>query len=1043
MRIPRWLKEPWHPVRRRLSRASVRIVALLLVGLLGPTTAQANEQAPNYGEALQKSIYFYEAQQSGVLPSWNRVPWRGNATELDGSDVGLDLSGGWYDAGDHVKFGLPMAASATLLAWGVIENPQAYQGSGQMVHIKNNLRFVADYFVAAHPQPNLFYGQVGNGHDDHGWWGPVEVLEDQNHEAANRPAHAISEQCPGSDLAGETAAALAAISMVFADDDPTYAATLLSHSEQLYAFADSFRGKYSDCITDAQSFYRSWSGYQDELVWSAAWLYRATRQQAYLDAAESHYQSMNKGHGWTHAWDDKSYGSFVLLAQLTGDSDYESKAQNWLDYWSTGYNGSRVNYTPGGLAQLDQWGANRYAANTAFIALVYADYLANSSPGNSRIQTYYDFAVGQMEYLLGDNPMGHPYQIGLSDVGPINPHHRTAHGSWSNSISSPTNNRHLLVGALVGGPGNGDSYIDDRSDYIANEVAVDYNAGFTSALARLYLDFGGAPIPEDQFPVAETPDDELLIEAKYNSVGADHVQISAFVHNRTAWPARVTDNLTLRYWVDLHSEISAGYSASDVTVTLPYEQGATVGSLTAWGDPADQLYYVDVSFAGTDIYPGNWSTSRKEVQLRFQLPSGANAWDNSADPSWDAYSSSHYIQTNKIALYEGTELVWGIEPSPGCGSETGINCLPVAQSLTVTTDFEVPVQVTLAGDDSDGHIIGYQISSPASKGTLDLSGSSLTYQPNSGFFGEDAFSYQAIDDQSALSEPATVSIKVNQPIIPAVTITAPANGSQHLVDSELMLTFDYVHAASLLLKLNGTPIESGLTGNSATIRVPADTGSFVIELITEDQAGQLLSGSDSITLEALPNQAPVAEFSVTTQGLQLSLDASASYDPDPQTLSYHWDFGDGETLSTSTATANHSYTSAGSYQVTLTLSDGQAIDTLSKTVSVEAPSAAAVCQYQITKEWSSGWNTDVSITNVSSETIQGWQLFWQYQDGSTLRKGWSATLGGIGTSAGSATPLSWNYNIAPGETKTFGFTSDKVSSGDPVTALTLSGDVCQ
>lgn len=40
------------------------------------------------------------------------------------------------------------------------------------------------------------------------------------------------------------------------------------------------------------------------------------------------------------------------------------------------------------------------------------------------------------------------------------------------------------MGALVGGPGgSNDKYSDVRSDFQANEVAVDYNAGFTGALA--------------------------------------------------------------------------------------------------------------------------------------------------------------------------------------------------------------------------------------------------------------------------------------------------------------------------------------------------------------------------------------------------------------------------------------------------------------------------------------------------------------------------------------------------------------------------------
>jgi hypothetical protein len=68
------------------------------------------------------------------------------------------LTGGWYDAGDHVKFGLPMAASTTVLAWGAIEYEDAYQKSGQYNYMLDNLRWVNDYFIKAHPSPKCLMG---------------------------------------------------------------------------------------------------------------------------------------------------------------------------------------------------------------------------------------------------------------------------------------------------------------------------------------------------------------------------------------------------------------------------------------------------------------------------------------------------------------------------------------------------------------------------------------------------------------------------------------------------------------------------------------------------------------------------------------------------------------------------------------------------------------------------------------------------------------------------------------------------------------------
>ena len=153
--------------RRLFTIIAIIGIPLLLVTFIAipvhfVQAAKAATPTYNYGEALQKSIYFYEEQSSGTKPAWNRVPWIGNSATTDGSDVGLDLSGGWYDAGDHVKFGLPMAYSATMLAWGVIANRSAYVSDGQLQYMLNNLHWVNDYFIKAHPSPNVLYGQVGD-----------------------------------------------------------------------------------------------------------------------------------------------------------------------------------------------------------------------------------------------------------------------------------------------------------------------------------------------------------------------------------------------------------------------------------------------------------------------------------------------------------------------------------------------------------------------------------------------------------------------------------------------------------------------------------------------------------------------------------------------------------------------------------------------------------------------------------------------------------------------------------------------------------------
>ena len=92
--------------------------------------------------------------------------------------------------------------------------------------------------------------QVGDGHIDHAWWGRPEDM------TMARPAWKIDEQNPGSDLAGETAASMAAASILFKDVDPVYSETLLDHAKELFSFADNFKGRYSDSIANAKDFYK-------------------------------------------------------------------------------------------------------------------------------------------------------------------------------------------------------------------------------------------------------------------------------------------------------------------------------------------------------------------------------------------------------------------------------------------------------------------------------------------------------------------------------------------------------------------------------------------------------------------------------------------------------------------------------------------------------------------------------------------------------------------------------------------------------------------
>nr|BAF38757.1 cellulase [Corbicula japonica] len=424
----------------------------------------------DYGEALGMSILFFDAQRSGKLPANNPIPWRGDSAVNDG-DAGHDLSGGWYDAGDHVKFNLPMAFSTWVLEYGMLKFKDGYQAAGQLDMACDMIKWPLEYFLKCWvPESNTLYVQVGDGGQDHSFWGRPENMN------MNRPAFKVTTSCKGSDVAGDTVSALAAGYLVFKDvcSDTTFANNLLTAAKSLYTFTKNNRGIYSQCVNAAAAFYGS-SGERDEVATAAAWMYKATNDNGYLTDAQSLYPA---GTPWGFAWNDAQSGAALLLYEATQDNAYK---QDLVAFIKSYMPGGGIQTTPCGLAWRDQWGPNRYAANAAFIALAAAE--EGIEPDQFK-----NFAMSQINYLLGDNKLHISYEIGFGSKYPQHPHHRGSSCPTTTtqcSIGDTGPNPNLLKGGLVGGPDNSDNYDDRRDDYVKNEVACDYNAGFQSALAGL------------------------------------------------------------------------------------------------------------------------------------------------------------------------------------------------------------------------------------------------------------------------------------------------------------------------------------------------------------------------------------------------------------------------------------------------------------------------------------------------------------------------------------------------------------------------------
>lgn len=91
----------------------------------------------------------------------NKISWRGDSALKDGKQANVDLTKGLFDAGDTIlKFGFPMAFTATVLSWAILEYGDQMDAVDQLEPAQDSLKWITDYLISAHPSENVIYIQV-------------------------------------------------------------------------------------------------------------------------------------------------------------------------------------------------------------------------------------------------------------------------------------------------------------------------------------------------------------------------------------------------------------------------------------------------------------------------------------------------------------------------------------------------------------------------------------------------------------------------------------------------------------------------------------------------------------------------------------------------------------------------------------------------------------------------------------------------------------------------------------------------------------------
>lgn len=887
-----------HPV---ISRS--RPLPILAAAVLSFTSfAHAQVANFNYAEALQKSLYFYDAEKSGSGITGGRLEWRGDSELADrriplvpkgATNVGtnlsqafinanraildpdgdgfIDVSGGFHDAGDHVRFGLPQAYSASTLAWGMFEFPDAFVQSGQRDHMVEILRWYSDCFLKStfrDASGNIvaFCYQVGEGAVDHTYWGPPEL---QSPTLYPRPAYFATAETPASDQAAGHAAALAAIGLVLQKLDPVYSAKCIDTARALYSFAVAHRG-----LGYSGGFYNS-SYDDDELAWAATWLLTATGNTQYLTDIESVSGNLYTGflkriitstgdswqNIWVHSWDTVWGGVFARLAEITNNPKYVFYARWNVEFWSgiphqdpTDHNFLAA--TPAGFRVINTWGSARYNCAAQLCALVVRKLTGRAE--------FADWARGQMDYIMGKNPMNRSYIVGFPTpaASAQHPHHRAAHGSTTNNMLVPATHRHELWGALVGGPDSNDIHNDVTTDFVSNEVAVDYNAGLVGALAGLYTYYGVGQQPLATFPPLEPAGQPYFSEAKLEQENTERTQVTIRPNAVPVHPPHFERGLSTRYFFDISELIAAGQSIKDVRVEVYYDQeGAASQHPTVLRGPISwdgaSVYYIEFDWTGADIF------GTREIQFGLianQDSHFKSNWNPANDFSRQGLTAA-YTTTPNITLYRNGALVFGTEPPSTQVANFALSANPATVSINRGASSTTTIAVARSG--------GFA-------GAVDLTASGLPTGVTATFSADPT-------NGATRSLTLTASSTATVGVFPVVVTGAGAPGTRSAT-----VTLTVTQPATSDFSLSTTPTALTLnpgTSGASTIsitRIGGFTGSVDLSAVgvpagvTATFAPATTTGTSSVLTLAASATAPVGTTAITVNGSGLTGTHSAS-----------------------------------------------------------------------------------------------------------------------------------------------------------------------
>jgi hypothetical protein len=477
-----------------------------------PSGATGKFTADQYKKALWMATRYFGALRSGEGPNWVLQDSKYPSSFVKDSIPGHNVSGGWFDCGDHVMFGQTQFYAAYILAKAYATFPSGFPDvyTGDYSDYKaaqsytmadgvpdgipdvlNELRYEADFFVKATPSPDTFVYQKGNGNLDHQYWvnaGYMSTLTiAQGGESdGSRPIFINPQDGVMPALCAATLAVMARV-----DPDSSRRATYLNHAKYAYQYAQS----YSSTVADAEggNFYQNIGG-NGGLGGAAETvaakldaeveLYLSTKDASYLSAAQTHAQSVLFNGYYSPDWQNQSYfgvynATYVINQKLTCSDTKKCDLATYLSNARNTVSSSNDNVST--YCQNDR--ALRGPESYAFLqALIQAQ---TGTFANDQ------FILNQVDYSLGANSANQTYLLGWNEDNKTQPgliHSRNYYMN-DNIAKSPTDaysipSKNKYFGALAPGALDG-SYTTDITNVAIAEACGELNATFVADLGYI------------------------------------------------------------------------------------------------------------------------------------------------------------------------------------------------------------------------------------------------------------------------------------------------------------------------------------------------------------------------------------------------------------------------------------------------------------------------------------------------------------------------------------------------------------------------------